>query len=75
MWATPRFGVVGAWWCLAIYEALMVALLEVRYRFGSWMRVLVEAPVEVPVEVPEGEPRATPTRVQEVGVQAGTASP
>jgi multidrug resistance protein, MATE family len=67
IWATPRFGVVGAWWCLAIYEALMVVLLELRYRFGSWMRVLVE--------VPEGEPGAAPTPATEVGVQAGTASP
>lgn len=59
VWATPRFGVVGAWWCLAIYEALMVALLEARYRWGRWMRTLVgevAPPVPPTVELPpEGD--------------------
>jgi MATE family multidrug resistance protein len=43
IWAVPRWGVVGAWWCLAVYVVVMAAFLEVRYRRGGWMRVLAGA--------------------------------
>jgi multidrug resistance protein, MATE family len=42
LFATPRFGLVGAWWCLVIHVALMTALLELRYRGSRWVHSLVD---------------------------------
>jgi MATE family multidrug resistance protein len=65
VWAVPRWGVVGAWWCLAVYVVVMAALLEVRYRGRTWMRVLVEA--GAPGGAPEPAATGAERRV-EVGV-------
>ncbi|HVS13196.1 MAG TPA: MATE family efflux transporter [Thermoanaerobaculia bacterium] len=53
LFATPRFGLVGAWWCLVIHVALMTALLELRYRGSRWVHSLVD-------EEPVDGSRATP---------------
>ena len=58
-----RFGLVGAWWCLAVHVALMAFLLEVRYRGSRWIDVFLarqersrnkatepESPLELPSE-------------------------
>ncbi len=37
-----RFGLVGAWWCLAVHVALMASLLEVRYRGRRWIEVFLK---------------------------------
>jgi MATE family multidrug resistance protein len=42
LFATPRFGLVGAWWCLVIHVALMATLLEVRYRGSRWVHSLLD---------------------------------
>lgn len=42
LFATPRFGLVGAWWCLVIHVALMTLLLEIRYRGSRWVHSLVD---------------------------------
>ncbi len=36
-----RFGLVGAWWCLAVHVALMALLLEIRYRGSRWIEVFL----------------------------------
>ena len=50
IWSVPRWGVVGAWWCLAVYVAVMAVLLEVRYRGKSWMQILIAAEPEPAVD-------------------------
>ncbi len=37
LWATPRFGVVGAWSCFVLHTGVMAALLAWRIRGGAWL--------------------------------------
>ena len=34
---TPRFGLIGAWWCFVAHVAAMALLLELRYRGERWI--------------------------------------
>jgi MATE family multidrug resistance protein len=57
LWAAPRYGLIGAWWCLVAHVALMTLLLELRYRGSGWMRRLVDDPGS---DTPSGLPGRAP---------------
>ncbi len=53
LWATPRYGLVAAWWCLVVHVATMAGLLEIRYRGDRWMRRLDRGTRKTPVRAAE----------------------
>lgn len=46
---TPRYGLIGAWYCLAIHMAAMAALLSWRFRGKAWLKPPVEQDGEPPL--------------------------
>ena len=37
VWASSRWGLVGAWWCFVVHLTVMVFFLEIRYRGSRWI--------------------------------------
>jgi MATE family multidrug resistance protein len=73
-WATPRFGLVGAWSCLLVHVVLMTLALELRYRGSGWMRRLVDEGHGGGIEEGDDEAVATGTTGPlEEAAQAGGA--
>ena len=40
IWASARWGLVGAWWCFVVHLLVMVVFLEARYRGTKWIHMV-----------------------------------
>jgi MATE family multidrug resistance protein len=65
IWATPRWGLLGAWWCLVAHVSLMSFLMQLRYRGDAWLHRLVaessdDSVAEAAFGPIPGQPEAVP---------------